>query len=370
MTQHNADNERIKHAYLRFLRDARSQSESTIDAAAKALDRFEIYTKHINFKRFHHKQASAFKRHLLQQKGLRSGDVLSKATLYSTLTHLKRFFQWLAREPGYKSRVRYSDADYFNLSANDTRIAKARREQRAPTLEQVKHVISVMPGETEIDLRNRAILALTILTGARDGAIASLKLKHIDLVNDCVVQDAREVKTKRRKTFTTWFFPVGDEVRLILVEWVTYLRESKWWGDDDPLFPATRVGLGPTQQFELFGVQKIHWKNATPIRRIFREAFVNAGLEYFNPHSFRHTLVRLGEKFCKTPEQFKAWSQNLGHEKPLTTFLNYGEVPYERQAQIFKELAAPYQPERSQADEIADAVIKKLRLEIPKEVNP
>ena len=43
-------------------------------------------------------------------------------------------------------------------------------------------------------------------------------------------------------------------------------------------------------------------------------------------HSLRNTLVRFGEEVCKTPEEFKAWSQNLGHEKVLTTFLSYGQV--------------------------------------------
>jgi len=33
-----------------------------------------------------------------------------------------------------------------------------------------------------------------------------------------------------------------------------------------------------------------HWNNATPIRMIFRKAFTDAGLPYFNPHSFRNTL--------------------------------------------------------------------------------
>jgi len=49
----------------------------------------------------------------------------------------------------------------------------------------------------------------------------------------------------------------------------------------------------------------------------------------------------LGEKLCHTPEQFKAWSQNLGHEKALTTFSNYGEVATERQRDIIRELALP-----------------------------
>jgi hypothetical protein len=61
--------------------------------------------------------------------------------------------------------------------------AAAQREQKAPTLEQVKHVINTMPCSTEIELPNRALVAFTIVRGARGSAIASmkLKLKHVDL---------------------------------------------------------------------------------------------------------------------------------------------------------------------------------------------
>src|ERR1035437_502484 len=162
---------------------------------------------------FHIEQAIAFKRHLAEQKGQRSGEKLSKATLHATLTQLKQFFQWLAWQPGYKSRFQYSDADYFNLSDKDTRVATAQREQKAPTLEQINHVISTMPTGTEIERRNRALIAFTLLTGARDSAIASMKLKHVDLVANRIDQDAREVKTKFSKTFNTYFFQVGDEIR-------------------------------------------------------------------------------------------------------------------------------------------------------------
>src|SRR5439155_2192561 len=134
------------------------------------------------------------------------------------------------------------------------------------------------------------------------------------------------VKMKFSKSFTTFFFPVGDEIRRIVAEWVSDLRENELWGNEDPLFPATRIGLGTNRHFEVSGLRRAHWSSASPIRAIFREAFANAGLPYFNPHSFRNTLVRLGEEVCKSPEEFKAWSQNLGHEKALTTFLNYGEV--------------------------------------------
>jgi integrase len=62
-----------------------------------------------------------------------------------------------------------------------------------------------MPAATEIEQRNRALVALTILTGARDGAIASLKLRHIDIAEGKIDQDAREVRTKFSKSFVTPF---------------------------------------------------------------------------------------------------------------------------------------------------------------------
>lgn len=361
MTKHNANNERIKREYFAFLKDAKGQSEQTLDAAAKALNRFEVYNKHRDFKAFHFEQARAFKRHLTEQNGQQSGEKLSKATLHVTLTQLKRFFQWLAREPGYKSHIQYSHTEYFNLSDKDTRIATAQREQKAPTLDQVKHVINMMPTGTGIERRNRALIAFTLLTGARDGAIASMKLKHIDLVANSVDQDAREVTTKFSKSFKTYFFPVGDEIRGIVAEWVTYLREVKLWGNDDPLFPATRVAPGPNHEFKAAGLERKHWSNATPIRTIFREAFEAAGQPYFNPHSFRRTLARLGEVACQTPEHYKAWSQNLGHEQVLTTFMSYGEVPCDRQGEIIRGLTTPQHAVKSDADEIAEAVFRKFR---------
>jgi integrase len=305
---------------------------------AKAIDRFEVYTRHKDFKAFHIEQARAFKRELSEQRG-RSGEPLSKATLYATLTTLKRFFVWLAGQPGYKSRMTYADAEYFNLSAKDTRIAKATRPERVPTLEQIRHVPRYMPATTDIERRDRALIAFAILTGARDGAITSFKLRHIDLVEGKIDQDARDVRTKFSKSFVTTFFPVGDDIRAIVVDWVNYLRQEKLWGLDDPLFPATKVAMSESLRFEAAGLDRKHWSNAGPIRTIFKTAFARAGLPYFNPHSFRKTLALLGGDLCETAEHYKAWSQNLGHDHVLTTFTSYGDVSSPRQAEIIRALA-------------------------------
>lgn len=346
MSKISPENERIKRDYFTYLKEAKRASEQTVDAAAKALARFETDTRHRDFKRFHIQQATAFKARLLAQRSERSGKPLAKATVHQTLAALRAFFVWLAGQPGYRAKIAYADADYFNISEKEMRIATAHRDRPVPTLDQITHVLRTMPATTEIKRRNRAVVAFTILTGARDDAIASALLKHVDLVDGRFNQDAREVRTKFSHTFDTWFFPVGEEARTIVVEWVEHLRRDRLWGGDDPLFPVTKVAVDPiTQRFTGVGLDRKGWSNAGPIRKIFKEAFEAAGLPYFNPHSLRKTIALLGERVCSGPEEFKAWSQNLGHGHVLTTFNSYGQVASHRQAEIMRGFGKPRVPD-------------------------
>ena len=361
MNEHNANNERIKRQYFTFLKEAKGRGKEHVDAAAMALARFEAYHRQRDFKSFNLNQAVAFKEHLESQNNRATGQKLSKATIKATLAQLKAFLEWLALQPEYKSRISYTDIQYFNYSDKDSRIASARRPQVFPTLEQVCHVLRTMPAETEIEMRDRALVAFTLLSGARDGAIASFKLKHVDLAAGNVFQDAREVKTKFGKSFPTYFFPVGGDALTIFSEWVRYLRCERLYGNDNPLFPKTQMAVDRNGQWEVRGLTSEHWSNATAIRRIFREAFALAGLPYFRPHSFRNTLVRLGESLCSTPEQFKAWSQNLGHEGVLTTFTSYGQVAQARQGEIIQALRAGKRASGGDgADEVAAALLRNM----------
>jgi hypothetical protein len=128
------------------------------------------------------------------------------------------------------------------------------------------------------------------------------------------------VRTKRAKTFTTWFFPVGDDIRQMVVDWVAYLRGEKGFGPDDPLFPKTTVAPGKDLAFRAVSLDHAPWANANPVRDIFRDACKRAGLPYFNPHLLRNTLVQVAYDRKLDAEAFKAWSQNVGHESCLTTF--------------------------------------------------
>jgi len=337
MRKHHPKNERIKRAYALYLEEAKRMAPASVDQALAAIAAFEASTGWRDFASFHIEQARRFKRHLEDGVNSQTGKPLSKATTYARLKAVGRFVHWLAGQPGYKSKIRYSDADYFNPSAHDARIATARREQKAPSLDQVKYVLATMPQATDIEKRDRALVALILLTGARADAAASLSVKHLDLNQRRLDQDARGVRTKNRKTFPTWFFPVGDDIEAIVADWYEHLTQALHFGPDDPLFPATDKGL-VNGKFAPTGLSRRYWSNADPIRRIFRASFERAGLAYYNPHSLRKTLTRLGESVCPSPETFKAWSQNLGHEDVLTTFTSYGAVSHHRQEELLNQL--------------------------------
>lgn len=337
MTKINAKNERIKRDYVLYLEEAKRRDPVTVDRVLKSIARFEQSTRLKDFRSFHRQQAVAFKKRLSEALNARTGERLSKATVHSILRDLHAFFFWLAHLPGYKSHVRYSDADYFNLSDKDVAIAQARREKRAPTLAQVELALSSMPASTPLERRNRAVVAYAVVTGARVAALASFRLGDINIEDSFVDQDARHVKTKFSKSFRTFLMPVSDLAMSIAKDWYAELSADPSRGPDDPLFPATAITLGPDGGFISHGLALEGWSTTGPIRDIFRAAFTSAGLSYFNPHSIRDMLVRHIMTLDLPLETLKSWSQNLGHEGLLTTITSYGSVPTHRQGELIRQ---------------------------------
>ena len=109
MKKHNTSNVRAIRNYCEFLREAKRLSDVSVDGVTKAINRFEVYTKYKDFKQFHRQQAVGFKKYLVEQKNVVTNTPLSKATVHTTLRHLKTFFQWLALQNGYRSRINYCD---------------------------------------------------------------------------------------------------------------------------------------------------------------------------------------------------------------------------------------------------------------------
>jgi integrase len=361
VTTHNPENERRKRVYFAYLREAHGRDAATIDHVAASLLRFEASTKGRDFKRFHREQAVNFKSKLKEAVNSRTGEGLSKATMLSILRDLRAFFLWLAQEPGYRSKIAFSDADYFNLPDKDVAVARASRKADPPTVEQMRRVLEAMPAATVLERRDRALLAFACLTGARVAALASLRLGHVNIVGAAVEQDARSVRTKFAKTFRTDFHCLVPGAAEIVGEWCAELERDHAWGPNDPLFPQTEMGFSADGGFTPIGLARRHWASSQPVRDVFKRAFATAGLPYKNPHLMRDMLVHRYMEMDLTPAQLKAVSQSLGHSDVLTTFTSYGQLPLKQQSELIRTIAKPV---ASVADPLADleAVVARLRL--------
>lgn len=337
-TKTNPKNDRIKREYLIWLKEAKQRSAATVEQVRYAIDRLETYTGFKDFGTFNKDQALGFKQELLTTKAKRSGKTVSISTVHYTLQAIKDFLAWLHGRKEYRPRLVVADIAYLNLTTGEQRQAHASRPSKYASLDEYKAALFAMPAGTEVERRDQAVMALLLLTCMRDAAVVSLKLRHLSMDRQHVFQDPREVKTKFSKTIDTFFYPVGDDIVAIVQRWERFLVTEKLFGPDEPLFPKTLVAPNAQRSFTVLGVGREHWSDAAAVRKIFRSAFERVGLPYVVPHSVRHTLTQLSYKLQLNPEQFKVWSQNMGHDKPLTTLNSYGQVSIERQAEIMVSL--------------------------------
>ena len=334
MSKRNTDNLRIKRKYLVWMKDARGYSEAYIDKAAAAISTYEAFLAGKDFRAFHSERARAFKRHLASKRSARGDALLSASTVNGILRELKAFFLWLADQSGYKSKITHSDAAYLT---SDRKTENARRQtlwKPHPSPAQVRRLLREMATGTIVQRRDQALVAFLFLTSSREGAAITLRLGDVDLANACVNFDGLKVNTKNGKTFTTGFFPIGGQAEQIVRDWIKELRTDQMFSDADPLFPKTKVGPGPSRGFAVLGIDRAPWASPSSAAKIFKEAFRAAGLPPFSPHRVRDTTAELAKEHCRTPEDYKAWSQNMGHENVLTTFRSYGSVATGRQIEL------------------------------------
>jgi len=141
MSKYCPENERVKRDYAFYMTAANGKQNATIDAALRAIERFETSTKFKPFRKFHVEQVRSFRTRLSEELNAH-GKPLSAATITSTLKHLRAFFLWLSREPGFRSVLNENDANHFTPSEQDVRIATATREKRVASLDEIKRVFS------------------------------------------------------------------------------------------------------------------------------------------------------------------------------------------------------------------------------------
>ncbi len=328
-TQTKITNEKVKRAYFNYLDGAQGFSKLSIEAIEKALWKYEEYSKEADFGKFNDKAAKGFKEWLAARKGGRSGDGLSLATQYHLLRHLKDFFSWLSGQPGYKSRIDPFDVQYLKLDKKKARMATAAPRQEFPSLEYVQTLCRSITPKTEVDQRDRALIAFTLLTGMRDKATITLPLECFDTEKLLIHQDPdKGVQTKFSKTMTTKIFRFDEELLKYVLDWFRFLKERKLFNNRDPLFPRTKLEQKSETDlcFEGTDVEPVFWSTTQGIRNVFKRWAEAAGMRYYSPHKFRHTATVEAFKHVRTAEELRAISQNFGHENIGTTFSTYGKL--------------------------------------------
>ncbi len=325
MPEFNPINEKLKKEYEDALIHGAHKEKRTVDAAWKSINTFESFTGKKDFMTFNTQQAKDFKRWLMKQTS-KEDKPLSVSTVSHILSNVREFFKWLAMHPKCIRKVDGQAVAYLRLSNNDERAGRATREKPSPTIEQYSQALKTMPSETDLEKRDRAILAFAGITVARNAAIISLKMKDIDLDNKEVWQNPRHVNTKNKKSITTVFMNVVPFWEDIFTDWFIHARDTLGFKDDDPIFPKESLICDPAKmKFESAGLSREHWANTSPVRTIFKGAFKNAGLPYYNPHSVRNMIVIWAMEHC-SQIQFKAISQNIAHEYVMTTYNVYGKL--------------------------------------------
>ncbi len=326
-------NERIKRDYMHYRKHAKQRSPKTLDREIAALERFDVWNGRKEFGKFHINWAMEFRTNLERTKTA-SGKPLSKSTQRAIMATLREFTIWLSQQDGFRRRIKVEHAEYFRLSLRDEAEARAAPERPAPSIKQAKHALAMMPETTPRELRDKALMSLLCLCGPRVGAIATLRIKHVDLDEKCVMQNPREVATKFGKPIDSFFHKGFPEAETVLAKWITYLDEVALYGSDDPLFPATAISAKGTEGFKATGFERRHWSTTEPVRKIVNAAFKNAGLEAYGPHSFRHMHSRHISRTCKNVAELVAASQNLGHSDALMTLKHYGQISREDQRRL------------------------------------
>jgi integrase/recombinase XerD len=226
------------------------------------------------------KDIARFKKYLKDECRTRRGSSLSPAAINQAITALKSFFKW------------FQTSGYLNVAAvlPTTAVKFERLSDPLPrhlSAEQMESIYQSLVGDEEINLRDRALLAV-LTHGLRAEDISTLKVENYD---------GTRLRFIRKKDKSEAIVPLRQTARESINTYLERRRteqssvqkaaQREILTDEDPLFlsydfrsPGQRLGYQGIYYFT-----KVKLGEATGIRDL-------------TPHRFRHTyateLVELG----------------------------------------------------------------------------
>ena len=277
---------------------------------------------------------------------------MSRSTVRHRASFLATFFDWLVQQDGYR-RMNKTISGYFKLPKALMDRVSQPAPRDIPTTDEALKILSGMPTGSLIQRRDQAIFAASFLFGTRASATASLRLGHIDVKAKKVRQDAAMVRVKNGKSQTTFWFPIDERFAHIVTAWIDELSKLGF-RSQDALFPPDAALDRLCWLFKTDREPILPWQTDSAVRRAFRNGCKSAAIQYFNPHSARHYLKSIRDEYCRTAEERKAWSHNMGHENEQVTEDNYAKMIDSRRDEIFSTLSAGSRETEAEKDLLLD----------------
>ena len=321
-TENSREIHRLKRQYDCHLRRAKGLNEKTVEHCLNAIDKFARFLGETPLKKFCPNIAMDYVDYAIDFQNPRSGKKRQVTTVVAELNRLKIFLIWLHSQPGYKSRIRHHDIEYLSVNRKDLRAAKGQKQKSCPSVPECLRVFQRMPRETEVEMRDRALFALLMLTGARIDAAVTLQVRHINLDGGYILQCGAESRTKGSKTFLAGYFNIDKIYRKELRAWIKYLIKEKHFSDTSPLFPKPQRP-NDIKPGRWTGLTQDFYKGPGQPSRMVSDAFFASIGTRSGPHSVRRTLTKWAAELCRNEAEFKAASLNLGHSDVRTTKDSY-----------------------------------------------
>lgn len=215
---------------------------------------------------------------------------VSASTVAARYRALRPFFRWLEEHPDFRLPSPMAKSKPPKVPKASPRRAEGR---------EVERLLASIPAGTWIDLRDRLLVTLLDCCGLRAAELVDLALGDFDL-------DAGVLIVKKGKGGDSRPAPFLPEVKTALRAYL-FLHPGL---PGQVLFPGADGGsLGPSSGLTVSG-----------LRQMLRRRCEAAGLDYMNPHSFRHGLaVRLLNKGA----DMSLVQAILGHSRIATTQAHY-----------------------------------------------
>lgn len=314
--------------YEKYLSTGIKRKSSTIKAAIRSVDMFlETYKKSLN--KFKADDAIFFQKTILLFD--EDGICTSKGNIKWICKHLMGFFYWLIDQPGMTKCINPRDIEYFTLSSQILAEIQSSPKVDYPDFSYVLELVRSIKIKNDVDLRDRAFISFTFLTGSRISATRTTRLGLLNLKKAYVEQSPKKgTKTKFSKQLILKIHEIHPELTDALQSWVKRLYELGF-SDNDPFFPKLKMYKGNYLTFQKsIGFEKKFYRSKTPAGEIFKKRCLEAGLPYHTSNDLRHCLWKLIQESCSERlDELIALSILFGHDFLKTSVQSYGRMSHD-----------------------------------------